>query len=120
MTRTEMFDYIRKNKLQDEVWKMFGKNFTNVKSSLLADFIETDEAAKAESKNSSKKTTATKAAPVTTGSKCAADYTKLKNKYDSLVGTVAVMLCSIDNEEIAHDLQDTINNIKASLAKINC
>ena len=117
MTRTEMFDYIRKNKLQDEVQKMFGKNFTNVKSSLLADFIETDKAAKAESKNSSKKTTATKTAPVTTGSECAADYTKLKNKYDSLVGAVAVMLCSIDNEETAHDLQDAINNIQASLAK---
>lgn len=117
MTRIEMFDYIRKNKLQDEVQKMFGKNFTNVKSSLLADFIETDKATKAESKNSSKKTTATKTTSVTVGSECAADYTKLKNKYDSLVGAVAVMLCSIDNEETAYDLQDAINNIKASLAK---
>ena len=117
MTRTEMFDYIRKNKLQDEVQKMFGKNFTNVKSSLLTDFIKTDKTAKAESKNSSKKTTATKTAPVTTESKCAADYTKLRNKYDSLVGAVAVMLCSIDNEETAYDLQNAINNIKASLAK---
>ena len=117
MTRTEMFDYIRKNKLQDEVQKMFGKNFTNVKSSLLADFIETDKAAKVESKNSSKKTTVTKTASITTGSKCAADYTKLKNKYNSLVEAVAVMLYSIDNEETAHDLQDAINNIRASLAK---
>lgn len=116
MTRTEMFDYIRKNKLQDEVQKMFGKNFTNVKSSLLADFIETDKAAKAESKNSSKKTTATKTAPVTAGSECVADYTKLKNKYDSLVGAVAVLLCSIDNEEAAHDLQDAVALIQASLA----
>ena len=117
MTRTEMFDYIRNNKLQDEVQKMFGKNFTNVKNVLLADFIETDKAAKAESKNLSKKTTTTKTAPVTTGSKCVADYTKLKNKYDSLVEAVAVMLYSIDNEETAHDLQNAINNIKASLAK---
>ena len=117
MTRTEMFDYIRKNKLQDEIQKMFGKNFTNVKSSLLIDFIETDKAAKTESKNSSKKTTATKTAPVTTGSECAADYTKLRNKYDSLVGAVAVMLCSIDNEKTAHDLQDAIINIQTSLAK---
>lgn len=116
MTRTEMFDYIRNNKLQDEVQKMFGKNFTNVKSVLLADFIETDKAAKAESKNSSKKTTATKTAPVPTGSKCAADYIKLENKYDSLVGAVAVMLCSIDNEEAAQDLKDAINNINSSLA----
>ena len=96
MTRTEMFDYIRKNKLQDEVQKMFGK---------------------VESKNSSKKTTVTKTASITTGSKCAADYTKLKNKYDSLVEAVAVMLYSIDNEETAHDLQDAINNIRVSLAK---
>lgn len=117
MTRTEMFDYIRKNKLQDEVQKMFGKNFTNVKSSLLADFIETDKTAKVESKNLSKKTTATKTTSVTTGSKCTADYTKLKNKYDSLVEAVAVMLYSIDNEETAHDLQNAINNIRTSLAK---
>lgn len=117
MTRTEMFDYIRKNKLQDEVQKMFGKNFTNVKSSLLADFIETDKTAKVESKNLSKKTTATKTASVTTESKCTADYTKLKNKYDSLVEAVAVMLYSIDNEETAHDLQNAINNIRTSLAK---
>ena len=117
MTRTEMFNYIRKNKLQDEVQKMFGKNFTNVKSSLLADFIETDKAAKAESKNSSKKTTATKTTPITTGSECAADYTKLKNKYNSLMEAVAIMFYSIDNEETAHDLYDAINNIRASLAK---
>lgn len=115
MTRTEMFDYIRKNKLQDEIQKMFGKNFTNVKSILLADFIETDKAAKAESKNSSKKTT-TKAVPVATGDKCVLEYIKLKNKYDSLVGAVAVMLCSIDNEEAAQDLKDAINNINSSLA----
>ena len=79
MTRTEMFDYIRKNKLQDEVQKMFGKNFTNVKNSLLTDFIETDKAAKAESKSSSKKTT-TKTTPVATGDKCVLEYIKLKNK----------------------------------------
>lgn len=117
MTRTEMFDYIRKNKLQDKVKKMFGKNFINVKSSLLADFIEIDKTAKVESKNLSKKTTATKTASVTTGSKCTADYTKLKNKYDSLVEAVAVMLYSIDNEETVHDLQNAINNIRTSLAK---
>ena len=115
MTRTEMFDYIRNNKLQDEVQKMFGKNFTNVKNVLLADFIETDKAAKAESKNSSNKTT-TKTAPVATGDKCVLEYIKLKNKYDSLVGAVAVMLCSIDNEEAAQDLKDAINNINSSLA----
>lgn len=117
MTRTEMFDYIRKNNLQDEVKKMFGKNFTNVKSNLLADFIETDKAAKTESKNSSKKITATKATSVVMDSKDTADYTKLKHKYDCLIGTVAVMLCSIDNEDTAHDLQDAINNIQASLSK---
>ena len=117
MTRTEIFDYIRKNKLQDEVQKMFGKNFTNVKSSLLTDFIETDKTAKAESKNSSKKTTTTKTTSVTIESKCAADYTKLKNKYDSLVGAVAVMLCPIDNGETAYDLQNAIINIQTSLAK---
>ena len=116
MTRTEMFDYIRKNKLQDEVQKMFGKNFTNVKSSLLADFIETDKAAKTESKNSSKKIT-TKTTSVVTGSESITDYIKLKHKYDCLIGTVAVMLCSIDNEDTAHDLQDAINNIQASLSK---
>ena len=116
MTRTEMFDYIRNNKLQDEIQKMFGKNFTNVKSSLLTDFIETDKAAKAESKNSSKKIT-TKTAPVATGDKCELEYIKLENKYDSLVGAVAVMLCSIDNGETANDLQDAIINIQASLAK---
>lgn len=117
MTRTEMFDYIRKNNLQDEVKKMFGKNFTNVKSNLLADFIETDKAAKTESKNSSKKITATKATSVVMDSKDTADYIKLKHKYDCLIGTVAVMLCSIDNEDTAHDLQDAINNIQASLSK---
>ena len=117
MTRTEMFDYIRKNKLQDEVQKMFGKNFTNVKSSLLIDFIETDKAAKVELKNLSKNTIAIDTTPVISENECTADYTKLKNKYDSLVEAVAAMLCSIDNGETANDLQDAIINIQASLAK---
>ena len=114
MTRTEMFDYIRNNKLQDEVQKLFGKNFTNVKSVLLADYIETNKAA-IKLKNASKETT-TKTAPVATGDKCVLEYIKLKNKYDSLVEAVATMLCSIDNEEASHDLHDAINNITASLA----
>ena len=117
MTRTEIFNYIRKNNLQDEIQKKFGKNFTNVKNALLTDFIETNKAAKVESKNLCKKNIAINTTPVTTGSECAADYTKLKSKYDSLVGAVAVMLCSIDNEETAHDLQDAIDNIQTSLAK---
>ena len=124
MTRIEIFNFIRKNNLQDEVQKRFGKNFTNMKSALLEDYISTVKEAKKVTANTEAGNTAGKAADTsskaTTASANTAEveaYNTLKNKYDSLVGAVAAMLCSIDNEETAHDLQDAINNIQTSLAK---
>ena len=43
-------------------------------------------------------------------------YKTLKNKYDSLVGAVAAMLVSIDNEETAKDVQEAIDSIHSSLS----
>lgn len=127
MTRTEIFDYIRKNNLQDEVKKMFGKNFTNVKNTLLEDYISTVKEAKKTKANTKISKTAVKAADTNTDdakanttSASTAEveaYNTLKKKYDSLIGAVAAMLCSIDNGETANDLQDAIINIQASLAK---
>ena len=123
MTRTEMFDFIRKNKLQDEVQKMFGKNFTNVKSALLEDFISTVKEAKKVKANTKASKTAVNAAgtdaKIKTTSASTAEveaYNTLKNKYDSLVGAVAAMLVSIDNEETAKDVQEAIDSIHSSLS----
>lgn len=123
MTRTEMFDFIRKNKLQDEVQKMFGKNFTNVKSALLEDYISTVKEAKKVKANTKASKTAVKAADTdaktNTTSASTAEveaYKTLKNKYDSLVGAVAAMLVSIDNEETAKDVQEAIDSIHSSLS----
>lgn len=123
MTRTEMFDFIRKNKLQDEVQKMFGKNFTNVKSALLEDFINTVKEAKKVKANTKASKTAVNAtgtdATIKTTSASTAEveaYKTLKNKYDSLVGAVAAMLVSIDNEETAKDVQEAMNSIQSSLS----
>ena len=123
MTRTEMFDFIRKNKLQDEVQKMFGKNFTNVKSALLEDFISTVKEAKKVKANTKASKITVKAADtdakIKTTSASTAEveaYKTLKNKYDSLVGAVAAMLVSIDNEETAKDVQEAIDSIHSSLS----
>ena len=123
MTRTEMFDFIRENKLQDEVQKMFGKNFTNVKSTLLEDFVNTVKEAKKVKANTKASKTAVNAAgtdaKVNTTSASTAEveaYKTLKNKYDSLVGAVAAMLVSIDNEETAKDVQEAIDSIHSSLS----
>ena len=122
MTRTEMFDFIRKNKLQDEVQKMFGKNFTNVKSALLEDYISTVKEAKKVKANTEASKTAVKAADTEAKTKTTSAstdeveaYKTLKNKYDSLVGAVAAMLVSIDNEETAKDVQEAIDSIHSSL-----
>lgn len=40
MTRGEAYEYICENNLKDEVFDAFGKNFTNVPTSDLIDFIE--------------------------------------------------------------------------------
>lgn len=125
MTRTEMFDYIRKNNLQDEVKKMFGKNFTNVKNTLLEDFISTVKEAKKTKANTKASKTAIKAADTNTDAKASTTsastaeveaYNTLKKKYDSLIGAVAAMLCSIDYEETAKDLQKAIEDIRSSLS----
>lgn len=117
MTRAEIFNYIRKNNLQDEVKKMFGKNFTNIKSSLLEDFIMVDIAAKNKADNLNKKTSTNKTKSTSTSNKCTTDYTNLKDKYDSLVEAVAIMLCSIDNENTTNDIQNAIKTIQESLTK---
>ena len=123
MTRIEMLNFIRKNNLQDEVQKMFGKNFTNVKSALLEDYISTVKEAKKVTANTEAGNTAIKAADTspkaTTASASTAEveaYKTLKNKYDSLVGAVAAMLCSIDNEATSKDLQEAIKGIRSSLS----
>ena len=125
MTRTEMLDYIRKNNLQDEVKKMFGKNFTNVKNTLLEDYINTVKVAKKTKANTKASKTAVKAADTNTDAKASTisastaeveAYNTLKKKYDSLIGAVAAMLCSIDYEETAKDLQKAIEDIRSSLS----
>ena len=123
MTRTEIFDFICKNKLQDEVQKMFGKNFTNVKSALLEDFISTVKEAKKVKANTKASKTVVNAAgtdakiKTTLASTAEVEaYKTLKNKYDSLVGAVAAMLVSIDNEETSKDVQEAIDSIHSSLS----
>ena len=40
MTRSEAYQYIYENNLKDEIFEAFGKNFTNVSTPDLVDFIE--------------------------------------------------------------------------------
>ena len=102
---------------------MFGKNFTNVKSALLEDYISTVKEAKKVKASTEASKTAIKAAgtdvKTNTTSASTAEveaYKTLKNKYDSLVGAVAAMLCSIDNEATSKDLQEAIKGISSSLS----
>lgn len=39
MNRKELYDYIIEHQLRDEVYQLFGRNFTNVSNSQLYDFI---------------------------------------------------------------------------------
>lgn len=123
MTRIEIFNFIRKNNLQDEVQKMFGKNFTNMKSEVLENYISTVKEAKKVTANTEAGNTAGKVtdtnSKATTASASTAEveaYKTLKKKYDSLVGAVAAMLCSIDNEATSKDLQEAIKGIRSSLS----
>lgn len=123
MTRIEIFNFIRKNNLQNEVQKMFGKNFTNIKSELLEKYISTVKEAKKVTANTKADNTAGKTTDTdskTTTASASTDkggaYETLKNKYNSLVGAVAAMLCSIDNEATSKDLQEAIKGIRSSLS----
>ena len=122
MTRIEILNFIRKNNLQNEVQKMFGKNFTNIKSALLEDYISTVKEAKkitasTEASNTVVKAidSALKATTASASTDKGVAYEPLKNKYNSLVGAVAAMLCSIDNEATSKDLQEAIKGIRSSL-----
>lgn len=123
MTRIEIFNFIRKNNLQNEVQKMFGKNFTNMKSEVLENYISTVKEAKKVTANTEAGNTPEKAtdtnSKATTASASTSEveaYNTLKKKYDSLVGAVAAMLCSIDNEATSKDLQEAIKGIRSSLS----
>lgn len=111
MTRTEMYDYIRKNNLQDEVKKVFGKNFTNVKTALLENYITTIETANQEAckgkcsdKESNKKC------------ECTESYEVLANKYNTLLGAVVAMMLSL-NEEVSKDVAESFRITSKNLCK---
>lgn len=96
-----MYDFICKNNLQDEVYKRFGKSFTNMSNVLLESFInsfleEEDEEDQPE---------------------VSEDYAALKEKYDSLVGAVASLLCSIDSTEALEDVNTALKSIMQQISE---